>query len=224
MLERLNLLIGKENVEKLKRSKVLVIGVGGVGGYAVESLARSGIGTLILVDHDVVEPSNINRQLVALQSTIGRYKVDVLKERIEDMGLGTEVIVSYEFVTKENLEAYVNQVDYVLDACDTLKTKFALIESCLASNISFISCMGTGNKLDPAKLEIIELSKTSYDPLAKKLRKMVQDAKLKGKIMVVSSKEEKKVYGESVIPSNSFVPATAGMLAASYIIRKIIEK
>ncbi len=223
MLERLSLLVGEDKIEKLHGTRVLVVGVGGVGGYAVEALARSGIGYLYLIDHDTVEESNINRQIVALKSTLGKYKVDVLKERIEDMGLGTRVDVSYEFLTQNNLDNYLENIDYVVDACDTLKTKFSLIESCLARNIPFISCMGTGNKLDPSQLEITELEKTSYDPLAKKLRKMVKDAKLKGKIMVVSSKEAKQVQNEKVIPSNSFVPATAGMLCASYIVRKEIE-
>lgn len=224
MLNRLELLVGKENIEKLRNSIVLVVGVGGVGGYAVEALARSGIGKLILIDPDVVEESNINRQLVALSSTIGEYKVDVLKERIRSMGLETEVTVYRDFVKEENISTYIQNVDYIVDACDTLLTKLALIVHSDKMGIPLISSMGTGNKMDPTKLSIMELSKTSYDPLAKKLRKLVRDAHIKEPIMVVASTEEKKVMGEKLIPSNVFVPATAGMICASYIVNKIISR
>lgn len=222
MLDRLELLIGKENIEKLRNSTILVVGVGGVGGYAVETLARSGIGNLILIDPDVVEETNINRQLVALTSTIGKYKVEVLKSRIEDMGLDTFVMTYKEFVTKDNIDTYLENVDFVVDACDTLLTKLAIIESC-KKNIAFISSMGTGNKMDPTKFQIMDLSKTSYDPLAKKLRKLVRDANIVGPIMVVASTEEKKVDGKQVIPSNAFVPGVAGMICASYIINQIVK-
>ncbi len=223
MLDRLELLIGKENIEKLRNSTILVVGVGGVGGYAVETLARSGIGNLILIDPDVVEETNINRQLVALTSTIGKYKVEVLKSRIEDMGLDTFVMTYKEFVTKDNIDTYLENVDFVVDACDTLLTKLAIIESCKKKNIAFISSMGTGNKMDPTKFQIMDLSKTSYDPLAKKLRKLVRDANIVGPIMVVASTEEKKVDGKQVIPSNAFVPGVAGMICASYIINQIVK-
>lgn len=223
MLDRLELLIGKENIEKLRNSTILVVGVGGVGGYAVETLARSGIGNLILIDPDVVEETNINRQLVALTSTIGKYKVEVLKSRIEDMGLNTFVMTYKEFVTKDNIDTYLKNVDFVVDACDTLLTKLAIIESCKKKNIAFISSMGTGNKMDPTKFQIMDLSKTSYDPLAKKLRKLVRDANIAGPIMVVASTEEKKVDGKQVIPSNAFVPGVAGMICASYIINQIVK-
>ncbi len=223
MLERLELLIGNENIDKLRNRKVLVIGVGGVGGYAVEILARSGVGSLVLVDPDIVEETNINRQLVALTSTIGQYKVDVLKNRIEDMGLGTSVTVIKEFMTASNIEKYL-EVDFVIDACDTLPTKLSIIENCIKKKIPFISSMGTGNKMDPSKLEIVDLDKTSYDPVAKRLRKLVREANIHGKIPVVSSKEEKRVDGEKVIPSNAFVPASAGILCASYIINQMISR
>ncbi len=224
MLERLELLVGKENIEKLKEARVLVIGIGGVGGYAVEALARSGIGNLFLIDHDVVEESNINRQLIALQSTIGQKKVNVMRDRIQDMGLNTNVQVADTFVDSKNLESFLSSVDYVIDACDTLSTKFTIIEQCLAKGIPFISSMGTGNKLDPSLFKIMRLEDTSYDPLAKRLRKMVKDSHVKGKIMVVSSSEPKQQEGKKVIPSNAFVPGTAGLLCASYIIRQIISR
>lgn len=224
MLDRLELLVGKENIEKLQNSCVLLIGVGGVGGYAAEALARSGIGNIILIDPDVVEKTNCNRQLVALSSTIGKYKVDVMKSRIEDMGFNSEVTVYKEFVTEENILSYLEHVDYVIDACDTLLTKFAIIKFCKNKHIPFISSMGTGNKMDPTQFSIMDLSKTSYDPLAKKLRKLVRDEKISGPIWVVSSKEEKNINGETVIPSNAFVPGVAGMICASYVINDIVSR
>ncbi len=224
MLERLELLLGKENLEKLHHSTVLVIGVGGVGGYAVEALARSGIGKLLLVDPDKVEESNMNRQIVALTTTLGRYKVEVLKERIEAMGLSTVVQVSLEFVTATTLPEYLENVDFVVDACDTLPTKFAIIKECLERKIPFISSMGMGNKLDPSKLSIMELKNTSYDPLARRLRKLVKDSRLSGKVMVVASTEEKKISEEKTIPSNVFVPGSAGFLCASYVVNQIISR
>ncbi len=223
MLDRLELLIGKENIGRLRNSTVLVVGVGGVGGYTVEALARSGIGNLILVDPDVVEETNMNRQLVALTSTIGKYKVEVLKARIEDMGLDTSVTIYKDFITKDNIELYLEKVDFVIDACDTLLTKLAIIESCKKRNIPFISSMGTGNKMDPTKFQIMDLSKTSYDPLAKKLRKLVRDAHITGPIMVVSSTEAKNVQDNPIIPSNAFVPGVSGMICASYIINQIVK-
>lgn len=223
MLDRLELLVGKESVQILRKKTVLIVGVGGVGGYAVEALARSGVGNLILIDPDIVEKSNMNRQLVALTSTVGFDKVKVLKDRIADMGLGTSVTTFKEFVCEENIEDYLENVDFVIDACDTLLTKFAIIKACKKRTIPFISCMGTGNKMDPLKLTITDLSKTSYDPLAKRLRKLVKDANIKGSIMVVSSTEEKRQSETLTIPSNAFVPATAGMLCASYVINQMIS-
>lgn len=224
MLERLELLVGTENLDKLRNSNVLVIGIGGVGGYAVESLARSGIGSLTLVDPDVVEKTNINRQIVALTSTIGKYKVDVAKERVQDIGLDTHVRIAKEFVTEENIEDYLEEIDFVIDACDTLLTKLAIIKACKKRDISFISCMGTGNKMDPTKFCIMDLSKTSYDPLAKRLRKLVRDSNIEGFIPVVVSTEMKNVDVKDTIPSNSFVPGVAGMICASYVINQLISR
>lgn len=224
MLDRLELLIGKENIKKLQNSSVLLIGVGGVGGYAAETLARSGIGNIILIDPDVVEETNSNRQLVALSSTLGKYKVEVMKDRMEDIGLNSIVTTYKEFITEENIDNYLENVDYVIDACDTLLTKLAIIKHCKNRQIPFISCMGTGNKMDPTKFEIIDLYKTSYDPLAKKLRKLVRDASIDGPIWVVASKEEKKVDGNTSIPSNAFVPGVAGMICASYVVNDIVSR
>ena len=222
-LERFKSLIGIEKLEKISRTKVLVIGVGGVGGYTVESLARSGIGEIHIVDHDVVDETNINRQILALNSTIGKNKVDVMSERIKDINSNIKVVAHKLFVDDSNIDELIKDVDFVVDACDTVATKLGIIVTCKKYNIPFISCMGTGNKMDPTKLKIMDIKHTSYDPLAKKIRKFVKDNRIKGKIMVVCSDESKYCDVTSPIPSNSFVPSTAGLLASSYVINEIIK-
>jgi len=222
-IERFENLIGKNNLRKLQDSKVLIVGVGGVGGYTAESLARSGIGNIHIVDFDIVDETNINRQIIALYSTIGKYKVDVMKERINDINPCINITCTKAFIDESNIESYVKDVDFVVDACDTLKTKISIIITCKKYNIPFISCMGTGNKMDPTRLKIIDIRKTSYDPLAKKIRKFVKDNRIYGKIMVVCSDEAKFSKINTPIPSNSFVPATAGLLASSYVINEIIK-
>ena len=221
-LYRLEQLIGSDKISKLSNSSVLVIGVGGVGGYAVEVLARSGVGHIIVADHDVVDITNINRQIIALNSTIGKYKVDLIKERINDINPDIKVTAHKLFVDENNLSTVISNVDYVIDACDALPTKLALIKYCTSNDISFISSMGAGNKMDPTKFKIMDIRKTSYDPLAKKIRKYVVGEKIKGSVPVVCSTEEK--YSENIkpIPSNAFVPATVGILCGSYLINKII--
>lgn len=223
MLERLELLVGKENIEKLKNSKVLILGLGGVGSYAVEALTRSGIGTLILVDYDTIDISNLNRQLMTTRQNIGHKKTEVWKRRIQEINPDCKVILIDKKIAKETVQLLLDQKpDYIIDACDTIEVKKELIRTCKNNNISLISSMGTGNKMHPELLEITELNKTSYDPIARILRKMVKDEKIKGKIMVVASKEVPKKINSKKIGSNAFVPATAGLLCASYIINKIV--
>jgi len=221
-LYRLEQLIGNDKLSKLSNTSVLVIGVGGVGGYAVEVLARSGVGHIVVADHDIVDITNLNRQIIALNSTIGRNKVEVIEERINDINPDIKVTAHKLFVDENNLGELMDNVDYVIDACDALPTKLALIKYCTENNIPFIASMGAGNKMDPTAFKILDIRKTSYDPLAKKIRKYVLDEKIKGSIPVVCSTEEK--YSENVkpIPSNAFVPATAGILCGSYIVNKII--
>ena len=222
---RLEKVIGSDNVNDLSKKSVLVLGVGGVGGYVVEALARSNIGTLILVDYDKVEESNINRQIIALNSTIGRSKVDVLEERIKDINSGCKVIKIDKFIDDNNFnELFDNNIDYFVDACDTVLVKKLVIKECLKRNIPFISSMGTGNKLDPSKLEIIDIRKTINDPLARLLRKFVKDEKINKKVMVLSSKELPIKTGERTPGSSAFVPSSAGLLIASYIVRSFIDK
>lgn len=223
--ERLRLQIKEENLEKIKNTSVLVIGLGGVGSYAVESLARSGIGTLIIVDNDVVDITNLNRQMMSLNSNIGQKKTDVWESRIKDINPNCKVIKIDKFITKDNIDIlFKENIDYIVDACDTIETKKELIRQSIKRNIKIISSMGTGNKLDPTKLEIIDIRKTSYDPIAKILRKMIKDEKINKKIPVICSKEQSIKTNSKIISSNSFVPATSGLLITSYIINDIIDK
>ena len=218
---RLEQLIGEDSVCLLKNKTVLVLGVGGVGGYVVESLVRSGIGKIIIVDSDFVDVSNINRQIIALNSTIGMKKVEVLENRVKDINDKCEVIKIDSFITKENIDKlFEHDIDYLVDACDTVLTKQIVIKECLKRNIKFISCMGTAKKLDPSKLEIVDIRKTYNDSLARIIRKFVKDEKIKQKVMVLSSTEvpiKKEGLG-----SSAFVPSSAGLLIASYIIRDFI--
>lgn len=221
---RLEKVIGKDNLDKLKGKSVLILGIGGVGGYVVEALARSGIGTLILVDFDKVDESNINRQIIALDSTIGKLKVDVLEKRIKDINEGCKVIKIDKFIEPDNIDELFNyEIDYLVDACDYIPTKKAIVKECLKRKIKFISSMGTGNKLDPSKLEITDLRKTVNDPLARIMRKFIKDEKITGKITVLSSTEVPVKTGESTPGSTAFVPSSAGLLIASYVVRSLIK-
>lgn len=222
---RFEQLVGSEILDSIKNKSILVLGCGGVGGYVIEALARSGVGTLILVDFDTVDVTNINRQIIALDSTVGRKKVDVFVERIADINDKCKVIVIDKFIDIDNLEElFFYKIDYFIDACDTVSTKKAVIENCIKRKIPFISSMGTGNKFDPFKLEIIDIRKTSYDPLAKILRKYVKEMRIKENVMVLSSKEVPKKMGDRVVASTAFVPAIAGLMIASYVINSFIEK
>ena len=222
MLDRLELLVGKENIEKIKNTKVLIVGIGGVGGYTLESLVRSGIESITIVDYDKIDITNLNRQIISLNSNIGNYKVEEAKKRIEDINKKCNVKIINEKISLDNFDILnIESYDYVIDACDTVEVKKEIIRRCLKNNIKFISSMGTGFKMDPSKLQIMDVRKTSYDPLAKIIRKMVKDEKLKGKIMVVSSTEEKR-GNSKVIASNSFLPAIAGLMCTSYVINDIV--
>ena len=210
MFDRIERLIGKENLTLIKNKSVLIVGLGGVGGSAILSLVRSGIGKV--------------RQLIAFNDSVGRKKTDVCEEVIKNINPECEVVKYDIFLDKDNIIKILddNNPDYVIDACDSVKTKQALIKACLYKKIKIISCMGTGNKLNPLDLEITDIRKTVNDPLARVMRKWVKDNRINDKIMVVSSKE-KPLKKDRVIASMCFVPNAAGMLIANYIIKDIIK-
>lgn len=220
--ERLELLI-HEKINDIYNKTVLVIGLGGVGSYAVESLVRSGISNIIIVDNDTISLTNLNRQLMTYHSNIGKYKTDEIEKRVLDINPNINITKITEFIDMSNIDKLFQfDIDYIVDACDTLMVKLELIRRCKRKKIKLISCMGTGNKMEPSKLKIIDIRKTSYDPIAKRIRKMVKEERIKGKIMVVCSDEEAKTKINKEIPSNSFVPAIAGLLCASYVINDIV--
>ena len=223
MFERVISLIGLENLDKIKKTSVLVVGLGGVGGYAVEALSRSGIGTLIIVDYDKIDESNLNRQIITNQGNIGKDKVGEAKKRILAINPNCEVLTEEIFLSQENIDILDKyKIDYIVDACDSVKTKKLLIDYSIEKDIKLISSMGTANKLDPTKLTICDIRKTSYDPLAKILRKYVVDKKTNKKIMVVSSTEQ--LIRKDILSSMVFVPSASGILCANYVIRDIIDK
>ena len=222
---RTELLVGKAGIEKLKKSKVAVYGIGGVGSYAAEALARVGIGHLVLVDYDKYDITNINRQLGAYHSTIGKYKVEVMKERILD--INPEAIV--ETYRPEEIEAGETSIinssfTYVVDAIDTMKNKLDLIEKCNKENVKIITVTGSGNKLDATKFEVTDIYKTSVCPVCKILRKELKARNIK-KLKVVYSREIPIKHEQSgtTLGSISFVPSVAGLIAAGEVIKGIIK-
>ena len=220
MFTREEWLIG-DKINLIKDKCVLIIGLGGVGGYTLESLVRAGIGKVIIVDNDNIDITNLNRQIISLQDNIGNKKVDEWEKRIKNINPSIEVVKYDMFVTPDNIdELFDDKIDYVVDACDTIETKKAIIRMCINKSIKFITSMGTGNKLDPTKLTICDVRKTSYDPIAKIIRKMVKDERIKAKIMTVCSSEPPKIKGK--VGSISFVPSVAGLYITSYIINDIL--
>lgn len=246
-LSRTGRLIGEENLDKLKNANVIVFGVGGVGGFCVEALARSGIGHIELVDHDTVSESNLNRQIAATKDTIGKCKAEVMKERILSINPDAEVIVHNCFFLPENKDMFdFSTYTYVVDAVDTVTAKLTIIEESKKAGIPVISSMGTGNKLDPTAFEVADISKTSVCPLAKVMRRELKKRGIT-QVKVVYSKEEPrymqnpcedhmedvikdmtdrkdgKTGGRTKIPpaSIAFVPSVAGMILAGEVIRDI---
>lgn len=221
---RLEELYGLDKVNKLKNSCVLVIGLGGVGGYVVESLTRSGIGTLILVDSDVVDITNINRQIIATDETIGKLKTECFKERIKSINPECKVKLYSKFLDETNyLTILENNIDFIVDAIDSIKSKELIIKYALENNIKIISSMGTGNRENPLDLDIVDIKKTSGDPIAKIIRKYLRDNNINKKLPVLCSHELPMNKINDVIPSNSFVPSTAGILISSYVIKELIK-
>lgn len=222
--QRTELLIKKEGIEKLKNSKVLVFGLGGVGSYVVEALARGGVGTLGICDMDIVNITNINRQLIALTSTLDKTKVSVTKERLLDINPSLNVI-EYPFLLNEETIGNIDfsKYDYVVDAIDMVSSKILIIRKSKEVNVSIISSMGTANKLNPSDLLITDLAKTHTCPLAKKMRYELKKYDIKH-CKVLYSTELPIEHDSKVLGSVSFVPSVAGLLIASEVIKDLINK
>lgn len=222
MFDRLEFLIGNK-INCLKSKTIMIIGLGGVGGHTFEALVRSGIENIIVIDHDKIDITNLNRQFLAYQNTINDYKVDIACKIASNINPKCQVTKIKIFLTKENIDQIFNQkIDFVVDAIDTVSAKKLIIKKCLDKQIPFISVMGTGNKMHPELLQIADIRKTEYDPIAKIIRKMVKEEKITQKIPVVFSKEKPIIKNK--IGSNAFVPATAGLIAASFVINSILEE
>ena len=234
---RTELLAGQQGMQKLARTSVAVIGLGGVGSYSAEALARSGIGKFILIDFDVIEPSNINRQILALQSTIGKPKVEIMQQRIRDINPKAEVIIYQEVLDGNNQERLLEGAEYCVDAIDSLSSKIGLLEFLLKNERKFISVMGAGNRLNPSQVHISTIDKSHNCPLARRVRKLLNKKGIRGHFPCVYSSElpiipENDVSIEDsitkdrqrkVIGSISYLPAVMGLMAASYVIRDVLK-
>lgn len=230
--ERCELIIEKEVLNAIQVKHVCVFGVGGVGGHCIESLARMGIKHISIVDYDVVSLSNVNRQIIALHSTIGKKKVEVMKERLLDINPTLQCDCYDMFVGQDTIhEIDFSNIDYIVDAVDNVTAKLLIIEKAKEANVPIISCMGTGNKLYPEQLKIMDIYETKYCPLAKVMRKELKNRKIK-KLKVLSSYEQpmkgtQRLFGENgkMIPGSvSFVPSAAGILICSEVVHDLMKK
>ena len=228
---RTELLIGKDGIDKLANAKVAVFGIGGVGSFVVEGLARAGIGNFVLVDKDEVDITNLNRQIIATHKTIGKPKVEVARERILDINPNASVKIYQEFFMPESEGILDKSIDYIIDAVDTVTAKIELVVRADKLGIPIISSMGTGNKLDPTRFEVTDIYKTSVCPLAKVMRKELKIRGIKN-LKVVYSKEEPiktlnsdEITNKKQVPGSiSFVPSVAGLIIAGEVIKDIIKK
>lgn len=223
---RTELLIGKDGVNKLKSLKVAIFGIGGVGSYVFEGLARAGVQKFILVDKDIVNITNINRQIIATHKTIGMPKVEVSKQRILEINPNAEVEAIQEFFMPDSKDIFDDSVDYIIDCVDTITAKIELVVRAKSKNIPIISCMGTGNKLDPTMFEIDDIYKTSVCPLAKVMRKELKQRGIEHLKVLYSKEVPQKVEafdeGKAVPASISFVPSVAGLIIAGEVIKDVI--
>ena len=241
---RFSMMIGEDGIEKLRNSRVIVFGVGGVGSYTVEALARSGVGQITMVDFDEISESNINRQLHSLRSTIGKSKIDVMKDRILDINPDCKVELVKRLVYDDVDEVLGNnKYDFVVDAIDVIGSKINLIEYCVKNNISIISSMGFGNKMHPEMVEIAKIKNTSVCPMARTIRSILKKKGITNVPVAFSKeipvqpnkselfkeelptefRENNKIPRKTTPGSNSFVPGTAGLVLASYVVRKLLE-
>lgn len=230
MYQRTEMLIGSKALNKLKASKVLVFGCGGVGSYIIEALTRAGIGSITIVDSDEVAESNINRQIIATTNTIGMAKVNATKDRILSINPTCNVTTFNCFVSKDNIDTFeIEKYDYVADAIDTVSAKIAIIEKCKEYNVPIISSMGTGNKMDPTRFKISDIEKTSICPLARVMRRELKNRNIKNVKVLWSDEEPYKnnnidsETGKPIPASISFVPSSAGLIIAGEIIKDLIK-
>ena len=241
---RFSMMVGEDGIEKLRNSRVIVFGVGGVGSYTVEALARSGVGQITMVDFDEISESNINRQLHSLRSTIGKSKIDVMKDRILDINPDCKVELVKRLVYDDIDEVLGNnKYDFVVDAIDVIGSKINLIEYCAKNNINIISSMGFGNKMHPEMIEIAKIKNTSVCPMARTIRSILKKKGITNVPVAFSKeipvqpnkselfkeelptefRENNKIPRKTTPGSNSFVPGTAGLVLASYVVRKLLE-
>ena len=228
---RLEALIGKDSLDKIKSKNVIVFGVGGVGGFVVESLVRSGLEKLTIVDNDVVDETNINRQIIATSDSLGKSKVEIMKERAISINPNTQILAIQKFYLPENEEEFdLSKYDYVIDCVDTVSAKISIICRAKSLGVPVITALGAGNKLDPTKLVVSDISKTEYDPLAKVIRKELRSRGIKGVKAVYSSESSSKVvvdsndYGRHSPASAIFVPSTMGILIAKTVIDDLLAQ
>ena len=223
--KRLEKIIGNNNIERLSKVKVLIVGLGGVGGSCFETLVRSKIENIYVCDFDTFEESNLNRQILSDLSNIGQYKVDVAEKRAKMINDKCNIIKINDKLNKENINELIpNNIDYIVDACDDIIVKVELVKFAINNKIKIISSMGTGNKLNPQLLEITNICKTKYDPLAKKFRYYLKKNKINYKLPVVSSVEQPLMKTSDFVGSFAPVTNTAGLLLSSYVINDIIKK
>ena len=230
---REEIIIGKEGLTKLKNSKVAIFGIGGVGSYVLEGLARAGVGNFALIDNDDISVTNINRQIIALESTVGKSKVEIAKQRVLDINPKAKVEIYKEFFMPETEGIIDKSIDYIVDAIDTTTAKIELVLRAQELNIPIICSMGTGNKLDPTKFKITDIYKTEMDPLAKVMRKELRARGVKHLKVLYStehpvdakapSEEQKGSTKRSVPGSISFVPSVAGLIIASEVVRDLLK-
>ena len=225
MKERLSLIFNEDILNKFKTSKILIIGIGGVGGYALECLVRSGFENITIVDKDIVDETNLNRQVISLKSNIGLSKVEVAKKRILDINPDVNINIINEFILEDNIDILnLKSFNYIIDACDTITTKILLIDYCNKNNINLISCMGTGNRIDSTKLSITKLSKTYNDRLSKNIRRILKEKNIHVNPNVVWSSELPIKTHNRTPGSIILVPMQAGNLCASFVIKDIVKR
>lgn len=221
--DRIELVLGKEAINRIKSATVCICGIGGVGSFTLEALTRIGVGHIIVIDKDVVDVTNINRQIIATSRNIGMPKVEEAKKRVNEINPEIKVTTIHDYISGDNIDNYINEsINYVVDAIDSVDSKIAIIQKCKSIGINVISSMGMGNKIDPLKIKIADISRTEMCPLAKVMRKRLREMKI-SKVKVVYSTEQPIKNKGNVLGSVSYVPSVAGLIIASEVVKQIIN-